>query len=40
VLKASVDQNETAKLYVKHPGHRRWSRGAGGCQAPLNFWNL
>jgi len=36
-LKANVDQNETAKLYVKHPGHRRWRRGAGGGQAPPNF---
>jgi len=36
VLKASVDQNETANLYVKHPGHWRW-RGAGGGQAPPNI---
>jgi len=36
-LKAGVDQNETAKLYVKPAGHRRWRRGAGGGQAPPNF---
>jgi len=30
-------KDETAKLYVKHPGHRRWRRGAGGGQAPPNF---